>query len=1167
MSTPENNTNSSTNKDNNNNNKINSAKEDDEEDLDALLAQADSMISEASNVVIDGFAIDSDEENENENADDEYDEYDGVVDVSIDSPSPPSLPPGTMSSTRSTGSASNTASSTTTTTTDHYGTNAPSKPPVDPLLHPLHEDVLASNNNNNSATATATGGGHFVTQPHNVANAAAAAMTSAMRSLGVQTHNQQQQPPPVMSSGGIQPNVTTTTTRTDATAAATADWEAQLKAQTSRFAAQFSTMAQRVATVASNVSSPQSMDGIGINNNNKNNNNYNFDSLVPMSVPVPVTAAVATNNHNVMGQPTTTTATATATPTTSGGSSPYGGNSSHGMMMMNPAQQQQQQQQQQQSLFHIELDAEQKTALVKMHCHNQTLYPGERVIMFLHNLLHVSDSTGFQYANNNNNNNNNNMNGNSSATVWCCAMTYYRLILFGTTQDMIRYIMNTVNHHTTTTITNNDTTAAAAAAAADTSGNTNSDENAAVTPTTTPPTPPSMLEHSFQTPKDWNHSCWPPAYPTVLEIPLATMEKVEKTVYTASTSTTTASTSTLSPSSSTPPTTATTTLMGLQIWSKTQRYWRLTTPNYADTIKAHQAILTYAFPGRRNLGYLFAFESRRADVVRAVVTEPTTGQKTVDLPLFRKRFEPVEEFQRQLLLKTNSSNRSNSSNHNKKTPSVQPWKIFTQLNAQYQLCSSYPSVLVGPASLDENNPDAVRLLQNCAAFRSEQRLPALSWASGIDGASIWRCSQPKIGLQGNRSSADELVLKHIMEAAKSANALRDQPPPVASNMMDASTMAAFTGSNDLASSHWIREANCGLKILDLRPRSAAMANRTGGYGYENTSNYPGTTLQFCDIGNIHAVRNAYQKMSALCLNTNSSSSTGIGVSSSSSSYDVNWGAAIEDTKWLSQIRTILAASWETAFWVHVHRMPVLLHCSHGWDRTSQVSALAQLMLDPYYRTMEGFACLMEKDFMSFGHPFHKRCAHGEGKGGVGVGVGDDGIPRRDGVGSGLVSGADGGAIDEGQISPIFLQFLDCVWQIVNQYPECFEITTDYILELSHHIYSCRFGNMLCDTERERELVAGIRQRTYSVWDHLEQDPDDPKSDPNAKLWRNKNYDPSPEVGGGILLMPMPTLLRNVTLWQERYAQFGPKATMRWRNSGQSRLRQLGPLTANGTQKQ
>lgn len=32
--------------------------------------------------------------------------------------------------------------------------------------------------------------------------------------------------------------------------------------------------------------------------------------------------------------------------------------------------------------------------------------------------------------------------------------------------------------------------------------------------------------------------------------------------------------------------------------------------------------------------------------------------------------------------------------------------------------------------------------------------------------------------------------------------------------------------------------------------------------------------------------------------------------------------------------------------------PVLVHCSDGWDRTPQIVALAQILLDPYYRTIE-----------------------------------------------------------------------------------------------------------------------------------------------------------------------------------------------------------------------
>ena len=36
------------------------------------------------------------------------------------------------------------------------------------------------------------------------------------------------------------------------------------------------------------------------------------------------------------------------------------------------------------------------------------------------------------------------------------------------------------------------------------------------------------------------------------------------------------------------------------------------------------------------------------------------------------------------------------------------------------------------------------------------------------------------------------------------------------------------------------------------------------------------------------------------------------------------------------------------------RSSVLVHCSDGWDRTSQLTALAMLMLDPYFRTITGF---------------------------------------------------------------------------------------------------------------------------------------------------------------------------------------------------------------------
>lgn len=34
--------------------------------------------------------------------------------------------------------------------------------------------------------------------------------------------------------------------------------------------------------------------------------------------------------------------------------------------------------------------------------------------------------------------------------------------------------------------------------------------------------------------------------------------------------------------------------------------------------------------------------------------------------------------------------------------------------------------------------------------------------------------------------------------------------------------------------------------------------------------------------------------------------------------------------------------------------------SDGWDRTAQLSSLALLLMDPYHRTLRGFATLIEK---------------------------------------------------------------------------------------------------------------------------------------------------------------------------------------------------------------
>ncbi len=129
------------------------------------------------------------------------------------------------------------------------------------------------------------------------------------------------------------------------------------------------------------------------------------------------------------------------------------------------------------------------------------------------------------------------------------------------------------------------------------------------------------------------------------------------------------------------------------------------------------------------------------------------------------------------------------------------------------------------------------------------------------------------------------------------------------------------------------------------------------------------------------------------------------------SESTNFLSSLEGTQWLYTISQLLSTSIEVASTIHHENRPVVVHCSDGWDRTAQVIALAELFLDPYYRSFEGFRILVEREWLSFGHKFSDRC---------GLGV-------------------------EGEQSPIFIQWLDCVYQLMKQFPTAFEFNISYLV--------------------------------------------------------------------------------------------------------------------------
>jgi protein tyrosine phosphatase len=154
-----------------------------------------------------------------------------------------------------------------------------------------------------------------------------------------------------------------------------------------------------------------------------------------------------------------------------------------------------------------------------------------------------------------------------------------------------------------------------------------------------------------------------------------------------------------------------------------------------------------------------------------------------------------------------------------------------------------------------------------------------------------------------------------------------------------------------------------LIIFDARSWAAAHANRFKGGGIESTKYYTTCDIQFCEIDNIHAVRDAIARMYEIGQTTN--------VLANIQKYLL----ALENSNWLHLASNILLAVNNIVEKIMVAKCNVLVHCTDGWDRTAQLCALAQLLLEGRFRTIRGFQALIEKDWLSFGHMFARRMGH------------------------------------------------------------------------------------------------------------------------------------------------------------------------------------------------
>lgn len=84
--------------------------------------------------------------------------------------------------------------------------------------------------------------------------------------------------------------------------------------------------------------------------------------------------------------------------------------------------------------------------------------------------------------------------------------------------------------------------------------------------------------------------------------------------------------------------------------------------------------------------------------------------------------------------------------------------------------------------------------------------------------------------------------------------------------------------------------------------------------------------------------------------------------------DARFYTLLDKSCWLFYVSLCLKYSNDAATKMR-QRETVVLQESEGRDMCCVISSLTQILLDPYFRTLNGFQSLIQKEWVSLGHPF------------------------------------------------------------------------------------------------------------------------------------------------------------------------------------------------------